>query len=58
VLNLNYKTFNQRHKRSDTKVLRNAQRFIPANRYAQGEKKNHSIQKILKFEIEFNERKR
>ena len=35
MLNLNNITFNQRQQRFDTKVLRNAQRFIPANRCGQ-----------------------
>mgnify|MGYP000904616467 FL=1 len=35
MLNLNNITFNQRQQRSDTEVLRNAQRFIPANRWRQ-----------------------
>lgn len=33
MVNLGNITFNQLQQRSDTEVLRNAQRFIPAKRY-------------------------
>ena len=46
---LNDITFNQRQQWLDTKVLRNAQRFIPRKRYASPKENNYTMIKNIKI---------